>query len=143
MRLENWSFLITSVIPYRPLGAGLGAGSLSDFRANPNSDLPPIDNFILVLALACGIPGALLFSWILARATWLSLRLARDALPDDRNSNLNRIVAAIMPALILNSIFGLTFSIYSVAPIAWLLIGWISAETLRVRAAADRETMII
>ena len=30
-----------------------------------------------------------------------------------------------------------------VAPIAWLLIGWISAETLRVRAAADRETMII
>ena len=143
VRLENWSFLITSVIPYRPLGAGLGAGSLSDFRANPNSDLPPIDNFILVLALACGIPGALLFSWILARATWLSLRLARDALPDDRNSNLNRIVAAIMPALILNSIFGLTFSIYSVAPIAWLLIGWISAETLRVRAAADRETMII
>jgi len=143
VRLENWSFLITSVIPYRPLGTGLGAGSLSDIRANPNSDLPPIDNFILVLALACGIPGALLFSWILARATWLSLRLARSALPDDRNASLNRIVAAIMPALILNSIFGLTFSIYSVAPIAWLLIGWISAETLRVRAAADRETMII
>ena len=143
VRLENWSFLITSVIPYRPLGAGLGAGSLSDIRANPNSDLPPIDNFILVLALACGIPGALLFAWILARAAWLSLRLARNASRDDRSASLNRIVAAIMPALILNSIFGLTFSIYSVAPIAWLLIGWISAETLRARAAAERETLII
>ena len=51
--------------------------------------------------------------------------------------------AAIMPALILNSIFGLTFSIYSVAPIAWLLIGWISAETLRMRETPTREIITI
>ncbi len=37
----------------------------------------------------------------------------------------------MMPMLILNSFFGLTFSIYSAAPIAWLLIGWISAEAAR------------
>ena len=130
------------VIPYRPLGAGIGAGSLGDLRSNRNSELPPIDNFILVMALSCGIPGALVFMWILARATWLSLRLARNDLKQERSISVNRIVAAIMPALILNSIFGLTFSIYSVAPIAWLLIGWISAETLRARAV-ERETLII
>jgi hypothetical protein len=143
IRLENWGYLITSVIPYRPLGAGIGAGSLSDLRSNSDSDLPPVDNFILVLALACGIPGALLFIWILLRATWLSFRVARGALPDTRNACINRIVAAIMPALILNSIFGLTFSIYSVAPLAWLLIGWISSETLRARSDTEREVIVL
>jgi hypothetical protein len=143
IRLENWSYLITSVIPYRPLGAGIGAGSLSDIRTNRDAELPPIDNFILVLALACGIPGALLFVWILSRATWLSFRVARSALPDTRNACVNRIVAAIMPALILNSIFGLTFSIYSVAPLAWLLIGWISSETLRTRRDNEREIIVL
>ncbi|HMH43102.1 MAG TPA: hypothetical protein VK557_06440, partial [Pyrinomonadaceae bacterium] len=84
----------------------------------------------------------LIFVWILTRSTWLSMRLARSALGSE-GSNTNRIVAALMPPLILNSIFGLTFSIYSVAPIAWLLIGWISAETLRVRQQEDREILVI
>jgi len=43
----------------------------------------------------------------------------------------------------LNSVFGLTFTIYSVAPIAWLLIGWISAETTRTRREAGREIIEI
>src|SRR5438067_2088037 len=142
IRFENWGHLLTSVIPFRPLGAGLGTSQLGDLRENRDSELAPVDNFILVVALACGIPGALLFVWILSRATWLSVRLARS---DDASSitPTHRIVAAIMPALILNSIFGLTFSIYSVAPIAWLLIGWISAETLRMRETPTREIITI
>ena len=143
IRLENWSYLITSVIPYRPLGAGIGAGSLGDLRANGDNELPPIDNFILVLAIACGIPGALLFVWILLRSTWLSLVLARSGIGDDK-AHINRIIAAIMPTMILNNIFGLTFSIYSVAPLAWLFIGWISAETARARQArSEREVLVI
>lgn len=143
VRLETWTHLVTQVIPYRPLGAGLGAGSLGDLRSKGDSELPPVDNFILVLAIACGIPGALLFVWILSRATWLSVRTARLTPRGAPKSNINRIVAAIMPALILNSIFGLTFTIYSVAPVAWLLIGWISAETLRARREDEREVLII
>jgi hypothetical protein len=42
-----------------------------------------------------------------------------------------------MPVLVLNSFFGLTFSLYSVAPIAWLLIGWISAEAGRARKSTS------
>ena len=143
VRLENWKILVTQVIPYRPLGAGLGAGSLSEMRFSSGSDLPPIDSFILVLAVACGIPGVLLFVWILSRATWLSVRTARRPATSARNANINRIVAALMPALILNSMFGLTFTIYSVAPVAWLLIGWISAETKRMPLEAGREILTI
>lgn len=146
IRFENWGHLITSVIPYRPLGAGVGAGSLSDMRANRNSDLPPIDNFILVLGLTCGIPGALVFVWVLLRASWLSARRARAAESGTRNQSINRIAAALMPVLLLNSVFGMTFSIYSVAPLAWLLIGWVSAEAWRARENREnneREVLII
>lgn len=143
IRFARWTYLVTQVIPSRPLGAGLGAGSLSEARVNPRIELLPIDNFILVLALACGIPGTLLFVWILSRATWLSQSIARQARTDETGSDLKRIVASLMPPLVLNSIFGLTFSIYSVAPIAWLLIGWISAETVRSRREPDREVIEI
>ena len=143
VRLENWGYLVTKVIPYRPLGAGLGAGSLGEVRFQAESDLPAIDSFILVVAIACGIPGALLFAWILGRATWLSIVTARQPQSDGGNMGTRRIVAAIMPALILNSIFGLTFTLYSVAPLAWLFIGWISAETLRTRREKEREIIVM
>ena len=144
IRLENWTYLLTSVVPYRPLGAGLGAGSLSEVRfQKAESDLPPIDSFILVVAISCGIPGALLFCWVLGRATWLSLKLARRTPGDNQNLATRRIVAALMPALVLNSIFGLTFTLYSVAPLVWLLIGWISAETLSARRQSEREVITI
>ena len=127
VRLENWGYLLTSVIPYRPLGAGLGAGSLGEVRFQTQTDLPPIDSFILVLAIACGIPGALFFCWILGKATWLAIRNARHN-PLDESATTRRIIAALMPALILNSMFGLTFTLYAVAPLAWLFIGWIARE---------------
>lgn len=135
IRLENWRYLLTDVIPYRPLGMGLGAGSLGRARFSNDGDLPPIDSFILIVAITSGIPAALLFVSILARATWLAWRMARGDEDDPRRATLKRIAAALMPALILNSIFGLTFTLYSVAPIAWLLIGWIGAESLRAKQA--------
>jgi hypothetical protein len=143
IRFETWTQLVTQVIPSRPLGAGLGAGSLGEARFAGADELPPIDNSILVMAIACGIPGALLFVWILSRATWLSLSMARRARGDTRNADIKRIVASLMLPLVLNSVFGLTFTIYSVAPIAWLLIGWISAETLRGRTEGEREILTI
>ena len=138
IRLENWGYLLTRVIPYRPLGAGLGAGSLGEVRFEKQSDLPPIDSYILVLAIACGIPGALLFCWILGKATWLATQNARHD-PTDENVTTRRIIAALMPALILNSMFGLTFTLYSVAPLAWLFIGWIAREAEQLNQATATE----
>ncbi len=143
VRLTNWTYLLTEVIPYRPMGAGIGAGSLSEWRFNQGSDLPPIDSSILVHAIACGIPGILLFLWILSRSTWLSLRNARRTQAEGGAQNLRRVVAALMCALVLNSMFGLTFTLYSVAPLAWLLIGWISADALRQRLNSEREIIVL
>ncbi len=135
VRLENWKFLATDVLPYRPLGMGLGAGSLGRARFSNDGDLPPVDSFILIVAITCGVPAALLFVSILGRATWLSWKMARADNTDAQLATLKRIAAALMPALILNSIFGLTFTLYSVAPLAWLLIGWIGAQSLRAKQA--------
>jgi hypothetical protein len=41
--------------------------------------------------------------------------------------------------LILNSMFGNTFTLYSVAPVGWLLVGWISAATLRQQEFRNAE----
>jgi hypothetical protein len=142
-RLKNWTYLLTQVVPYRPLGAGLGAATLSEARFNRDADFPPIDSSILSHALTCGIPGLLLFIWVLSRATWFSFRAARRASPEESSRTTKRIVAAVMCALVLNAAFGLTFTLYSVAPLAWLFIGWISAETMRARRETERETMVI
>ncbi|MDQ1640620.1 MAG: hypothetical protein QOF62_3959 [Pyrinomonadaceae bacterium] len=135
VRFEVWQDLITNVIPYRPLGSGAGAGSLSALKFSDNVEEMAIDNFVLVLAVAGGIPAALLFLWILGRATWFAFRQTRRAAPGSSAAVTARIIAAMMPVFILNNIFGLTFSLYAVAPIGWLIIGWISAEEGRAREA--------
>lgn len=143
IRFEIWGDLLTKVIPYRPLGAGLGAGSLAEARFAKAEEMPPIDNAILVMAVACGIPGALLFVWIISRAGWFSVSMARKARDDTDGANLKRIAASLMLPLLLNSVFGLTFTMYSAAPIAWLLIGWISRERLRLQEQPEREIITI
>ena len=92
IRLEIWTQLLTQTIPSRPLGAGLGAGSLGEARFARGDELPPIDNSILVMAVACGIPGALLFVWLLARATWLSLWMARRTRNDKSAVNSDHLL---------------------------------------------------
>jgi hypothetical protein len=143
IRLKNWAYLVTDIIPYRPLGAGVGAGSLSESRFSDSYDLPPIDSSIFRNAIAVGIPGVLLFIWILMRATWFSWRSARRPTTDDENAHLKRIVSAMFVAIVLNSIFGMTFTLYSVAPIAWLLIGWISSQAATSNRHSEREVITI
>jgi hypothetical protein len=69
--------------------------------------------------------------WILGRAAIISWRHFREKTRGSIESQVWRIVTALIPALILNSFFGNTFTLYSVAPVGWLLVGWISAHELR------------
>ena len=140
-RLKNWTWLATEYIPYRPLGIGIGGTSVGAWRFNSDLDLPPVDSYLISTVIACGLPSALLFMWILLRATKMSWHAFRDAYLRShdirshetvwREARVWRIATTLMPVLILNSMFGNTFTLYSVAPIAWLLIGWISAGELR------------
>jgi len=130
-RLKNWTFLVTEYIPYHPLGIGLGGTSVGAWRFNNELELPPIDSYFISTVITCGLPAALLFMWILLRATLMSWRMFREAEASSPEARVWRIATTLMPVLILNSFFGNTFTLYSVAPVGWLLIGWISAETLR------------
>jgi hypothetical protein len=130
-RLKNWTFLATELVPYRPLGIGLGGTSLGAWRFNNEVDLPPIDSYFISTVITCGLPTALLFIWILLRATRMSWRAFRNAAPGSSEARLWRIAATLMPVFIMNSFFGNTFTLYSVAPVGWLLVGWISAEQTR------------
>jgi hypothetical protein len=127
-RLKNWTFLATELVPYRPLGIGLGGTSLGAWRFNTDLDLPPIDSYFISTVITCGLPTALLFIWILLRATLMSWRSYRRSAPGSSAARVWRIAATLMPVLILNSFFGNTFTLYSVAPIGWLLVGWISMQ---------------
>jgi hypothetical protein len=149
-RLKNWTSLATDVIPYRPLGMGLGATSVGAWRygGGDSTDLPPIDSYFISSVLTCGIPAALLLIWILIKATSMSWRSYRNAEPGSSEAQLWRIAGAIMPVLILNNMFGNTFTLYSVAPFGWLLVGWISTYGLAKKVTeteqiGDRELIVI
>jgi hypothetical protein len=131
-RITNWTYFFTEFIPSHPLGIGVGGTSLANWRFNNAEDeLPPIDSYFISTAIMCSLPAALLFMWILFRAARMSWRVFRQAEPTSSEARVWRIAATLMPVLILNSFFGNTFTLYSVAPVGWLLIGWISAGALR------------
>jgi hypothetical protein len=85
----------------------------------------------------------LLFVWILCRSSLLSFGIARRADRSGSDWIIKQIVVALMVATIVNSVFGLTFTLYSIAPLCWLFMGWISAETLKLRRQTEREVITI
>jgi hypothetical protein len=142
-RFENWGE-VAKVILYHPLGLGTGAGSIAQAReGNAVDNLPTTDSYILSVALACGIPAGLLCLWIFGHATLISWRTFRRAAPGSHESGMWRVMLAIMPVLAFINLFGYSFVLVSVAPVGWLLIGWVSAEKLRIRAEPEREIITI
>jgi hypothetical protein len=128
VRMETWTKLVTVTLPSNPIGAGLGMTTLAATRneAETNGNTA-IDNHFLSLALSAGIPAALLLFWILLRALVFCFRGWRDSEQGSQKADLWRIMLALTATFILNNFFGTSFTIYSVAPLGWLIIGWISA----------------
>jgi len=142
-RFENWSEA-AKVILYHPFGLGTGAGSIAQTRGgNEGDNLPATDSYILSVTLACGIPAGLLCIWIFGQATLISWRAFRRAAPDSYELGMWRVMLAIMPVLAFINLFGYSFLLVSVAPVGWLLIGWVSAEELRLSAEPEREIIIL
>jgi hypothetical protein len=126
-RFDIWSKLATDVIPSNPFGMGLGATSLAVNRTDKESALPPIDSYFIAAVITAGLPAALLFLLILGKASVIGWRETRRTRGQAQNQ-VWRVAAALVPVLILNSLFGNTFTLYSVAPFGWLLLGWITAN---------------
>jgi len=140
-RFKIWTYFATDVIPRSPLGLGLGATSLGARRFDSGTDLPPVDSYLISSVITCGLPAALLFMLIVVRAMAMSWSSCQRSVIGSMDRRTWRTVGAIMPALVLNSLFGNTFTLYSVAPIGWLLVGWISANRLKLTTAPTVPTI--
>lgn len=127
-RLETWGRLVTEVIPSNPLGAGLGARTVAATRAVEDGSKGAIDNYFLIFAVSAGVPALLLLLWILFRAFAQCVSMWRAAEPGSDERVLARTVMALLTSFILNNFFGTSFVIYSVAPLGWFLLGWISRK---------------
>jgi hypothetical protein len=136
VRLETWMEILTVQIPSNPIGTGLGTHTLAASRTHIENDRA-IDNHILTLAVSAGVPAALLFIVILFRAVVLSFRGWRASEPDSGEAILWRIMLALSATFILNNFFGTSFTIYSVAPIGWLVIGWISVSYAEITSREE------
>ncbi len=142
-RFENWG-KGAKIVLYHPFGLGIGAGSVAQARsATEDNGLSATDSYVLSVTLACGIPAGLLCLWIFIRATMISWRAWRRAVPDSHDALMWRVMLSIMPVLAFINLFGYSFVLVSVAPVGWLLIGWVSAETLRIRSEPEREVITI
>jgi hypothetical protein len=141
-RFENWGEG-AKVILYHPFGLGTGAGSIARSRESKEDKLPTTDSYVLSVALACGVPAGLLCLWIFGHATLLSWRGFRRAALGTHESAEWRVMLAIMPVLAFINLFGYSFVLVSVAPLGWLLIGWVSGRELRLAAEPEREIITI
>ena len=127
-RFETWSMVLFSEIPSNPLGWGLGSRTLSATREGEVPNDRPVDNHFFSLALSAGLPAMLILIWVLWRACAIGVRRWRGTEPGSEECAVWRIALALLSVFVLNNFFGTSFIIYSVAPIGWLLIGWISRE---------------
>ncbi len=135
-RFDTWSQVLGRDIPSNPLGLGLGATTLSGSREE-FADAPPIDNHFFSLTLSAGIPAGLLLVFILFRASFFCYRGWRSTEHGSKESILWRIALALTASFILNNFFGTSFIIYSVAPIGWLLIGWVSLSYGKMKESLE------
>lgn len=127
VRFDTWYRLITTEVPAKPLGSGLGMRTLATNRPS-DKDRAAIDNHFLTIAVSAGAPAALLLLWILLRAFAHSFRMWTLSDPGSDPFVSYRIAMALVAMFVINNFFGTSFSIYSVAPLGWLLIGWISKQ---------------
>ena len=126
-RFETWHEIVTERLPSNPLGVGIGDSTLAGARGDEN-ERRPTDNHFLTIAVSAGIPALLLFIWIFWRAFRVTIKIWRNSERDSANFSQMRIAIALLGAFVLGNFFGTSFGIYSIAPIGWLLFGWISAR---------------
>ncbi|MDH3528662.1 MAG: O-antigen ligase family protein [Acidobacteriota bacterium] len=127
-RLETWNQVVTAILPANPVGYGLGSSTLGANRDGKRKTERAIDNHFLSLAIAAGVPAALLLMWILFRASVIGTRQWIAADPAGLRAGYYRIALALLSTFFLNNFFGTTFVIYSVAPLCWFVLGWLGRD---------------
>ncbi len=122
-RLGRWTYLFTNIIPRNPVGYGLGSTSTAAQKFGGSGI--GTESYLLSLFVNSGVVGGLLFLII----TFIALRKGIGLyLRGKTDKVLSAATLSIVTGLTLNNLFGNSFTLYSIAPIGWLLMGWIARE---------------
>lgn len=133
VRLELWWVLFTDVIPRYPLGMGLAAPTLGAMRFDPSVQVTT-ESYAVSLFVGAGVLGGLLFLAVAVAVTLHSWRVSRSS-----RDPLVLVTTAFLLGVLFTSLVGNSLSLYTIGPLGWGLMGWMS--TLRTReqeARADR-----
>lgn len=122
-RLNLWKRLLTEVVPKNPVGYGLGSTSIAAQKFGSWGF--GTESYIFALFVNSGVVGGLLFLIITFIALKKGIRLY---LRRETDKALSATTLSIIAGLALNNLFGNSFTLYSIAPIGWLLMGWIARE---------------
>lgn len=132
IRAELWWKLFTDVIPRYPIGMGLGVPTLGAWRFDATARVGTESYAIAVFVAAGVVGGGLLLASLayLSREAWVLARARSDW--------TTRIVCAVLANVIFTSLVANSLSLYTIGPIGWGLMGWVSAQPI-ARAIGRRD----
>ena len=134
-RLDLWQQLMTDFVPSHPLGTGLGGSTLGGARV-AGGVYVMTESFAVTVFVAAGIIGGILFLIVTGLALRDAARIcSRMASPVDP------ILAAVTVGILFTSLIGNSLSLYSVGPLGWALMGYLS--TLRRSDPVPREVPLV
>ncbi len=122
-RLDLWQYLFTNIVRRNPVGYGLGSTSISAQKFGGWG--VGTEGYIFALFVNSGVVGGLLFSIISLAVLKKGAELSTQS---EGRKAFAPLVLAIIAGLTLNNIFGSSFILYSVAPVGWFLMGWLTKQ---------------
>jgi hypothetical protein len=134
IRAELWWNLFTDVIPQYPIGMGLGVPTLGAWRFDSATRVGT-ESYAIAVFVATGVIGGGLLLAALAVISWRSWILCRTR--SDRNA---WITCAILGNIVFTSLVANSLSLYTIGPIGWVLMGWVSAQATGSGRGGARDT---
>jgi hypothetical protein len=125
IRLTLWWKLMADFVPQYPLGTGLGGSTLGGDRFGTGVFVMT-ESYAVGVFVATGILGGGIFLWL----TFLALK-ACARIVSRHASRIDAIVAAVVIGILFTTLVGNSLSLYSIGPLGWALIGWLSLTRSR------------
>jgi cell division protein FtsW (lipid II flippase) len=121
-RIDLWLDLFGRIIPQYPLGMGLSVPTLGAWRFDSAVKVGT-ESYAVAVFVATGFIGGGLLLAVFGGITARMMRLYRRAADP-----IVGIVVALTAGIIFTSLVGNSLSLYTVGPLGWGLMGWLSTR---------------
>lgn len=125
VRTELWSKLFMDVIPRYPLGMGIGVPTQGAWRFDAAARVGT-ESYAIAMFVAAGVIGGGLLLAVFVAVSRRAWRLCLE-----RGDRASLITCAVLANLIFTSLVGNSLSLYTIGPMGWGLMGWVSAQWIR------------